>query len=76
MRLFSYSNLIAFLLMIVAVYLKARIEERLWIDHHKEYKEYLNSTKMIIPFMGTSKNYTQLIVAKKWVKLCKTFFEA
>jgi len=50
-RLFSYSNLIAFLLMIIAVYLKARIEERLWIDHHKEYKEYLNSTKMIIPFV-------------------------
>jgi protein-S-isoprenylcysteine O-methyltransferase Ste14 len=51
MRLFSYSNLFAFLVMITAVYLKARIEERLWMDHHKEYEEYLNTTKMIIPFV-------------------------
>jgi len=51
MRFFSYSNMIAFFLIVVAVYLKARIEERLWMDHHKEYEEYINTTKMIIPFV-------------------------
>ena len=51
MRFFSYSNLFAFVVLIFALIFKAKKEERLWMDHHKEYEEYLNSTKMIIPFL-------------------------
>jgi len=51
LKFFSYINLIAFFLLILAVTLKAKKEERLWLQHHSEYEEYLQNTKMIIPFI-------------------------
>jgi len=47
---FCFINLFFLFVMIVAVYLKATKEEKLWLSHHSSYKEYMKKTKMIIPF--------------------------
>ncbi len=48
---FCIINLVSLLVMIVAVILKAIKEERLWIEHHMDYREYYKNSKMIIPFI-------------------------
>ncbi len=48
---FSVINLFLLLIMIVAVALKARKEERLWHAHDSAYERYKKNTKMIIPFI-------------------------
>ncbi len=48
---FTLSNLLFLLIMIVAVWLKADKEERLWSEHHEEYASYKKRTKMLIAFL-------------------------
>ena len=40
-----------YILMVIALYLKARKEERLWCEKDPEYLRYKEETKMIIPFL-------------------------
>jgi protein-S-isoprenylcysteine O-methyltransferase Ste14 len=48
---FSWINILALSIMIVAVVLKALREEGLWHLHHDDYADYKNRTKMILPFI-------------------------
>jgi protein-S-isoprenylcysteine O-methyltransferase Ste14 len=48
---FCLVNVVALLVMIVAVIFKAIKEERLWSCYDREYKEYCQKSKMIIPFL-------------------------
>ncbi|WP_333803819.1 methyltransferase family protein [Sulfurospirillum sp.] len=46
--LFSY---FIYVLLVVTLFLKAKKEEILWMEHSSEYKEYMQHTKRIIPFI-------------------------
>jgi protein-S-isoprenylcysteine O-methyltransferase Ste14 len=48
---FSWINLLLWIIMIVAVALKALKEEKLWHYHDKSYQIYREKTKMVIPFL-------------------------
>jgi len=44
-------NLFIYMLLIVTLFLKAKKEEMLWVEHSFEYKNYMQNTKRIIPFV-------------------------
>jgi protein-S-isoprenylcysteine O-methyltransferase Ste14 len=49
--LFSWGKLIAFLFLLVALFFKVLYEEKLLIDHFKEYKTYMDRTWALVPFV-------------------------
>ena len=48
---FNYVNLIICTILIITMFLKAKKEEYLWHMESDKYKEYMQNTKMIIPFI-------------------------
>lgn len=44
-------NFILFVLLVFILYLKAKKEEKLWLEKTPEYKEYMKNTKTFIPFI-------------------------
>jgi protein-S-isoprenylcysteine O-methyltransferase Ste14 len=48
---FTWINVGALSIMIVAVALKAFKEESLWVGYHDDYASYQKRTKMILPFI-------------------------
>jgi protein-S-isoprenylcysteine O-methyltransferase Ste14 len=47
----SSINIIICIILTVTVFLKAKKEELLWHGESPEYKDYMQNTKMIIPFI-------------------------
>ena len=48
---FSLITVSAFFLMVLVVLLKAKKEELLWKNSHKDYESYMKKTKIILPFI-------------------------
>jgi len=44
-------SLFIYVLLVVTLFLKAHKEEILWVEHSFEYKNYMQNTKRIIPFV-------------------------
>lgn len=47
----DYINLIICSILMITMFLKAKKEEYLWHIESKEYKNYIQKTKMIVPFI-------------------------
>jgi len=47
----NYTNILISLILITTMFLKAKKEEYLWHIESSEYKNYMQNTKMIIPFV-------------------------
>lgn len=47
----SYINFVLYMFLILTLFLKAKKEEKLWINRIKEYEKYKSKTKMFIPFI-------------------------
>jgi protein-S-isoprenylcysteine O-methyltransferase Ste14 len=47
----SYANIILCTVLTITMFLKAKKEEYLWHGESAEYKNYMQNTKMIIPFV-------------------------
>lgn len=48
---FAAYKIVIFILLVVVLYAKATIEERLWCERDVAYQQYKKQTKMFIPFV-------------------------
>jgi len=48
---FNFMSLFLYILLIVVLFLKAKKEEILWMEKSEEYKNYMQRSKRIIPFI-------------------------
>ncbi len=48
---FTYYRLIAILMLTIVLLVKIEFEEKLLIEHFKDYSEYIKKTKKLIPFI-------------------------
>jgi len=47
----NFVNIFIYLILILALFLKARKEEKLWSKKIPQYSDYMKSSKMIIPYL-------------------------
>lgn len=48
---FNFMSLFLYILLIVVLFLKAKKEEILWMEKSEEYRDYMQRSKRIIPFI-------------------------
>lgn len=48
---FNFMSLFLYILLIVVLFMKAKKEEILWMEKSEEYRDYLQRSKRIIPFI-------------------------
>jgi protein-S-isoprenylcysteine O-methyltransferase Ste14 len=48
---YSHTGLVVFLIVLVDLLVKMKVEEKLLIAHYADYKAYMKHTKRLVPFV-------------------------